>query len=91
MLNGPFDIAAAGASASRVTQTRALKDLVRKQLDLDANAPVFVAEVTCGEVDCPDTETVIAVYLGGGNKEFRIGKPVAQVTGADIAAAFHAP
>lgn len=87
MQPGSFDISPAGTSDLRSAQTRALKDLVRKHFDLDAGTAVFVAEVTCGEEDCPDTETVIAVYLDGGNKEFRVAKPVSRVTGADIAAA----
>lgn len=82
-----FDFGNAGGEKVRSTQTRAVKDLIRKQFDLDADAPVFVAEVSCGEVDCPDTETVIAIYVDGGRKEFRVGKPVSRLTGADIAAA----
>ena len=48
---------------------------------------MFVAEIACAEADCPDTETVIAVFLDDARKEFRIYKPVAEVTGADIAIA----
>lgn len=72
---------------ARSAATRAVKDLVRKHFDLDGSANVFVAEIACAEADCPDTETVIAVFLEGGRKEFRIDKPVADVTGADIAMA----
>lgn len=72
---------------SRAVATRAVKDLVRKHFGLDADAPVFVAEISCGEVDCPDTETVIAVFLDGGRQEFRLDKAVAALTGADIARA----
>ncbi|MEO1282343.1 MAG: hypothetical protein AAFV69_11490 [Pseudomonadota bacterium] len=73
------------SSPDRSTATRALKDLVRKAFDVDADAPVFVAEVSCGEVDCPDAETVIAIYLDENRTEFRFAKPIADVTGADIA------
>ncbi len=71
----------------RTAATRALKDLVRKHFDLDTSASVFVAEIACGETDCPDTETVIALFLDSGRREFRINKPVGEVTGADIATA----
>ena len=72
--------------ATRAYQTRALKDLVRKQLDLDADVSVFVAEIACGEVDCPDRETVVAVFMDGARREFRFAKAVADLTGADLSA-----
>lgn len=71
-------------SRDRSAATRALKDMVRKHFDLDASASVFVAEIACAEADCPDTETVIAVFVEGARQEFRVYKPVADVTGADI-------
>ena len=91
MAGDPFDIGIGKPKGDRPAQSRALKDLVRKHFDLDGEAPVFVAEVSCGEVDCPDTETVIAVYLATGRQEFRISKPLASITGADIAAACMPP
>jgi hypothetical protein len=72
---------------ARSAATRAVKDLVRKHFDLDGSANIFIAEIACAEADCPDTETVIAVFLGDGRREFRICKPVAEITGADIAIA----
>jgi hypothetical protein len=69
---------------ARSAATRAVKDLVRKHFDLDGSANVFVAEIACAESDCPDTETVIAVFLDDTRREFRIYKPVAEITGADI-------
>lgn len=73
------------ASRDRSAATRALKDLVRKEFGVDEDTAVFVAEVSCGEVDCPDAETVIALHLENGRAEFRFAKPIAEVTGADIA------
>lgn len=75
------------ARRDRFAATRAVKDLVRKHFDLDATASVFVAEIACAEADCPDTETVLAVFLDSGRREFRIYKPVTDITGADIAGA----
>lgn len=77
----------APAGTNRSTATRAVKDMVRKHFDLDDGATVFVAEVSCGEVDCPDVETVIAVFLSGARQELRIAKDVGAITGADIAKA----
>lgn len=74
-------------TGTRAVQTSALKDLVRKQLDLSSDTAVFIAEITCGETDCPDLETVIAIFVDGGRREFRINKGVAEIKGSDIAAA----
>ncbi|MFY0615389.1 MAG: hypothetical protein JXQ99_27925 [Hyphomicrobiaceae bacterium] len=73
--------------ADRSAATRAVKDMVRKNFDLDEGATVFVAEVSCGEIDCPDVETVIAVFLDDVRQELKIAKPVDAITGADIAEA----
>ena len=70
--------------ADRSAATRALKDLVRKACDLEPEAPVFVAEVACGEIDCPDTETVVAIYRGELRFEYRCATAIADVTGADL-------
>lgn len=75
------------AGDARAMQTRALKDLVRKHLGLDVGTPVFIAEITCGETDCPDAETVIAILDGGVRQEFRVLKSMSAITGADIAKA----
>ncbi len=73
-------------SDARSKATRAVKDLVRKHFELDSDAPVFVAEINCSEVECPDTETVIAIFIDGQRHELRFEKPVQDLTGADIAA-----
>lgn len=80
-----------GGGRDRSAATRAVKDLVRKHFDLNDTASVFVAEIACAEADCPDTETVIATFLGGNRREFRIYKRVGDITGADIAAACGTP
>ncbi|MGD9670631.1 MAG: hypothetical protein AB7U75_16550 [Hyphomicrobiaceae bacterium] len=73
------------ASSDRTAAARALKDLVRKEFGITPDAAVFVAEIACGEIDCPDAETVIALYLDEKRAEFRLSKPIAEITGADIA------
>ena len=75
------------AEADRATASRAIKDLVRKHLGLDPDAAVFVAEIACGEIECPDRETVIAVFRSGARTEFRLHKAILEITGADIVAA----
>ena len=71
----------------RANAARAVKDLVRKEFGLDADASVFVAEIACGEADCPDVETVIAIFQEGRRRELRFAKPVQELTGRDISLA----
>jgi len=74
------------SAGERAARTRALKDDVRDHFGLGPDDSIFVAEITCGETDCPDVETVIAVFLAGTRREFRIHKPIASVTAEDVAA-----
>jgi hypothetical protein len=80
-----FTPPSAQAGSDRAAQTRALKASIRSQFGLGEDDSVFVAEITCGEADCPDVETVIAVFLTGQRREFRIHKPVGSITAADLA------
>ena len=73
------------STGDRAAQTRAVKDEVRSHFGLDAGDSIFVAEITCGETECPDVETIIAVFLAGSRCEFRIHKPIASVTKHDVA------
>lgn len=73
------------ASRDRAAQTRALKAAVRNHFRLGEDDSIFVAEINCGETDCPDIETVIAVFLAGQRREFKIHKSVAAITPQDLA------
>jgi hypothetical protein len=68
------------SDSERAARTRALKNLVRDRFNLSEDDGVFVAEIACGETDCPDVETVIATFLDGERREFKIGK----LTGGDV-------
>lgn len=72
------------AVSDRAGLSRALKHLVRGHFGLAADESVFVAEVTCGETDCPEVETVIVVFVAGERREFRIGKPLASIVPQDL-------
>lgn len=74
------------SSSERAAQSRAVKEMVRNHFSLHADDSIFVAEITCGETDCPDVETVVAVFLSGTRREFRIHKPIASVTTQDVTA-----
>jgi hypothetical protein len=71
-------------NSDRAALTRALKETVRAHFALGENTSIFVAEVTCGEAACPDVETVIAVFVAGKRREFRIKKAIAAVTEQDL-------
>ncbi|MEZ5784945.1 MAG: hypothetical protein R3D62_00325 [Xanthobacteraceae bacterium] len=72
------------AAGDRAALTRAVKDMVRRHFDLAGDESVFVAEVACGETDCPDVETVIVVFVAGEHREFKIRKPVAAIVAQDL-------
>lgn len=72
-------------SRADATKTAAIKDLVRQRLLLAEDCTISVNEVTCAEPDCPDLETVIAVFRpGSAPLRLRILKPLAEVTVADV-------
>ena len=78
LLNGP--------AAPSQGQTRQVKTWVKHHLGLADEITVMVSELHCGEKDCADTETVIAI-LGGdrdGQKK-TIDKAIASLSEADIA------
>jgi hypothetical protein len=81
----PLSIMGSGPTSSeRASKTRDVKQAVRKHFKLDEAASVFVAEIACGEADCPDVETVVAVLLEGHRREFKIRKSVDAITPQDI-------
>ncbi|MFE6647400.1 hypothetical protein ACFVJS_12610 [Nocardioides sp. NPDC057772] len=52
---------------------------------------ILVTELACTEPGCPPTETVIALMHPGAPQQFKIHKPLAQVTRADVEAALAGP
>lgn len=73
-------------AADRKLATRRIKELAGEVWELEEDANVFVAELQCGETDCPDTETVIAIFLDGERREMRFHKPVVDLTREDLIA-----
>jgi len=72
-------------SRADATQTAAIKDLVRRRLGLGEESTISVNEVTCAEPDCPDLETVIAVFRPGtAPLRLRVLKPLTEVTVDDV-------
>jgi hypothetical protein len=71
-----------GARPSREVVSR-LKAVVREELRLGADAPVVVHEAACTEPGCAPVETIVAV-LDGTERTFRIDRPLADLTPADL-------
>jgi hypothetical protein len=53
----------------------------------DRKVSVLVTELACTEPGCPPIETVIALLAPDGNTQYKIHKPVAEVTVDDVRAA----
>lgn len=57
----------------------------RQRFDLGADAVVLVADVRCQVPGCPPVETIVAFWWPDGPRyRFKVFKPVAEVTGADV-------
>lgn len=70
--------------ASREAAAR-VKGWVIELLGLPVDAAVLVTELRCAEDDCPDVETVIAVFGEPGQaRKHKLPKPVADVTRDDV-------
>jgi hypothetical protein len=70
----------------RARQAALLKKRVQQRLGLGDDCTLSVHELRCAEPDCPDLETVIAIFRPGtAPLRLRILKPVADVTDEDLA------
>lgn len=66
--------------------TARVKALVDYLVDTE-DTTVFVTELACTEPDCPPIETVIALLRADGNVQYKIHKPVADVSIDDVRSA----
>jgi hypothetical protein len=74
---------------ARVDASRAVAGLIRARLALGGDDHVTVSEIACGDPACGGAETVALVMRAGAKTEaVKFMKPMAQVTDADVAAAF---
>ena len=63
-----------------------VKALFTEAFELPEDTMLSLAELRCHEPDCPPIETVIVARAqDAGMREWRIGKPIAEITEADIA------
>ena len=63
-----------------------VKVWVRDAFGLPEASTVMVSELTCTEPGCPPIETVVAILEAGATRRFKIHRPLAEVTEADIRA-----
>ena len=67
------------------TAIRQLKELISDIFGLPKTAILSVAELQCHEVGCPPIETVVtARYSDSSMQDWRIAKPVNEITFMDI-------
>ncbi len=86
-MRGLFDRKRPDAAA-----VRRVKACVTEQLGLPGEAALTVAEPACHEPGCPPIETVVTVQDADGQRRtWRLQKPVAGITTADVAAAMRGP
>lgn len=64
--------------------TTELKDTVRRLFDLSEDTTVMLSELRCSEPGCPPVETVIAILSAEEKRQFKVHKPLREVTTADI-------
>jgi hypothetical protein len=66
-------------------RTTEIKAWAAETLGLTDDVAVMVTELRCTEPGCPPLETVVAI-LGesGPNRQYKIHKPIADVTEADV-------
>ncbi len=73
----------------RPDATRELSRFVREHLSLAEDATVSIMEIACGEAECGGSETAILIMRPGfATESVTLKKPVASVTGDDLASAF---
>ena len=65
-----------------------LRDWTRARFRLADDATVMASEVTCAVPGCPPVESHIVFWTALGRHHFKIFKPVAEVTEADLPPAF---
>ena len=74
------------AGASRIgTNTADVKAWAIKHWRVPEEATLLVSELQCGEKDCPDVETVIAILaVEGADKTVKLKKSIHEIKEVDI-------
>lgn len=68
-----------------VDAVRKVKAFITERFDLPETTTLAVAELRCHEPGCPPIETVVTARdAEGGIQDWRITKPVNDITAADV-------
>ncbi|WP_083469474.1 hypothetical protein [Methylobacterium variabile] len=74
--------------AANAPHSAALKARLTPMLELGPNDCLSVSEISCGDPDCPDIETVVLVMRAGEqSRAVHIFRALSEVDDADLAAA----
>ena len=60
-----------------------IKAWVYESLDLPSEIPISLSQIRCGETDCPEVETAIAI-MSNPTRVLKVHKPLAQINQEDI-------
>ncbi len=67
------------------SSTALIKSWALKHWKLPEDTTLLVSELQCGESDCPDIETVIAILaVAGTDKTVKLDKPIYEIKESDI-------
>ncbi|MEB3198196.1 MAG: hypothetical protein VKP62_13430 [Candidatus Sericytochromatia bacterium] len=84
-----FSFAPAGDETAQAT--RQIKRWAERLFGAGLRDVVTVSELRCGEIDCPDLETLVVLSPASGGRRFlKIAKPATAVTETDLVSAFRA-
>ena len=66
-------------------RTQQIKAQVAELLELDQDATVIVTELNCQDNDCPEVETVIAIFRANQQEvQFRLHLGIEEITDAEV-------
>ena len=80
-----FGIGFARNSPAHAQALDRVRAWTRERFKLADDVPIVVAEIACGLPGCPPLETVVAFWTAGDRRhQFKLFKPVVEVTPADL-------
>ncbi len=84
--SGDWSLGPARRNAANREHIRRARELARERFRLGDDETLTVTEVECALPGCPPIETVIVFWTQGGNQRhhYKVFKPVAEVTEADL-------
>jgi hypothetical protein len=75
---------ALNTNAEHVAAQDRVREWTRARFRLGDDVAILVAQVSCGVPGCPPVETVVAFWIADTRHQFKVFKPVVEVTLADL-------